>query len=244
MQTNPEAETFSKLVEENQELRNQLEEQRRLVIDLSADRDEKQREIDRLKFFIERIENDRKPLENELEESERKRTVCKQVIAKYLRLLQELHNKEKKAMIANQSVRLGQLIYKRIGSQFKHVWEDGDELIQLKSQLEEIIKEKEGLEKIRRSKKSRRIIKEATNPNNSLDKEAVDTLFDFSNSIELSRSLSKIEETEEKEFLTLKISMKQKEETRLRERLELIKKEKIVLSQEMKRQNDELNSTL
>ena len=45
-------------------------------------------------------------------------------------------------------------------------------------------------------------------------------------------------------FLTFKINMKQKEEVKLRERLEQIKKEKVILSNEMKRQNEELNSTL
>ena len=68
-------------------------------------------------------------------------------------MLQEMHNKEKKAMIATKSVKVGQMIHKRVGENFKQVWEDGDEIIQLKSQLLEVIKERESLEKIRRSKK-------------------------------------------------------------------------------------------
>jgi hypothetical protein len=38
--------------------------------------------------------------------------------------------------------------------------------------------------------------------------------------------------------------MKQKEEVKLREKLEHIQKEKVILMNEMKRQNEELNSTL
>jgi tousled-like kinase len=69
-------------------------------------------------------------------------------------------------------------------------------------------------------------------------------LFDIDNGFELTQSLFRIGENEQKEFLTFKINMKQKEESKLRERLEQIKKEKIVLANEMKRQNEELNSTL
>jgi predicted nuclease with TOPRIM domain len=72
----------------------------------------------------------------------------------------------------------------------------------------------------------------------------VDNLFDIDNGFELTQSLFRIGENEQKEFLTFKINMKQKEESKLRERLEQIKKEKIVLANEMKRQNEELNSTL
>ena len=221
-----------------------LEEKDKVINELNLDREEKQREIDRLKFFIERIEHDRKPLENELEECEKKRTKWKQAIAKYLRILQETCNKEKKEMIATKSVQLGQLIYKRIGSQFKQVWEDGDELIQIKYQLEEIAKERESLEKIRRSKKSRKIIEQNSNSLMSEDKQEPDLLFDSNNEFELTKNLWHIDEFEQKDFLTFKINMKQKEEIKLRERLEQIKKEKVLLSNEMKRQNEELNSTL
>jgi hypothetical protein len=131
----------------------QLNEKDELIKKLKADNEEYQKEAERLKYFIERIENDRKPLEDELELSENKRVKCKQVLAKYLRMLQEMHNKEKKAMIATKSVKVGQMIHKRVGENFKQVWEDGDEIIQLKSQLLEVIKERESLEKIRRSKK-------------------------------------------------------------------------------------------
>ena len=131
----------------------QLNEKDELIKKLKADNEEYQKEAERLKYFIERIENDRKPLEDELELSENKRVKCKQVLAKYLRMLQEMHNKEKKAMIATKSVKVGQMIHKRVGENFKQVWEDGDEIIRLKSQLLEVIKERESLEKIRRSKK-------------------------------------------------------------------------------------------
>jgi hypothetical protein len=150
-------------------------------------------------------------------------------------------NREKKAMIATKSVQLGQLIYKRIGSQFKQVWEDGDELIQIKSQLEEIAKERENLEKMRRSKKSRKMMEQNSNSLMSEDNPEPDLLFDGSNEFELTKNLSKIDEFEQKDFLTFKINMKQKEETKLRERLEQIKKEKVLLSNDMKRQNEELN---
>jgi chromosome segregation ATPase len=59
---------LNKLLEEIQQYKLKLDEKEQTIKELSSDRDEKQREIDRLKFFIERIEYDRKPLENELEE--------------------------------------------------------------------------------------------------------------------------------------------------------------------------------
>lgn len=171
------------------------------------------------------------------------REKLKQSLAKYLKILQEINNREKRTMIANKSIKIGQLIHKRIGDNFKQVWEDGDEPTQLKNELLEVIKEKEGLEKIKRSKKCRKIIEQA-NSGSSDDKAEVDNLFDIDNGFELTQSLFRIGENEQKEFLTFKINMKQKEESKLRERLEQIKKEKIVLANEMKRQNEELNSTL
>ena len=138
---------------ENEQIKKQLEDKDKLIAQVSADRDEKYREIERLKYFIERIENDRKPLEKELEVSEQKRLMYKQVLAKYLKVLQEMCSKQKREHVASQSVRLGKLVYKRVGGQFKQVWEDGDELLQVKTQLEETIKEKESLEKLKRSKK-------------------------------------------------------------------------------------------
>jgi hypothetical protein len=171
------------------------------------------------------------------------REKLKQSLAKYLKILQEINNREKRTMIANKSIKIGQLIHKRIGDNFKQVWEDGDEPTQLKNELLEVIKEKEGLEKIKRSKKCRKIIEQA-NSGSSDDKAEVDNLFDIDNGFELTQSLFRIGENEQKEFLTFKINMKQKEESKLRERLEQINKEKIVLANEMKRQNEELNSTL
>ena len=222
----------------------QLNEKDELIKKLKADNEEYQKEAERLKYFIERIENDRKPLEDELELSENKRVKCKQVLAKYLRMLQEMHNKEKKAMIATKSVKVGQMIHKRVGENFKQVWEDGDEIIQLKSQLLEVIKERESLEKIRRSKKWRKIMEQATTSGTSDSKAEVDLLFDIDHSLELTKNLLKIEENEQKEFLTFKISMKQKEEMKLRERMEQFNKEKVVLANEMRRQSEELNSSL
>ena len=69
-------------------------------------------------------------------------------------------------------------------------------------------------------------------------------LFGVGNRLEISHNLSKIQENEQKDYLTFKISMKQKEEARVRENLDYLKKEKLMLSSEMKRQNEELNSSL
>lgn len=131
----------------------QLQTKDSLIQQLTQSRDEKQAEIDRLKYFIERIEHDRKPLEEALEQSENKRLKCKASLAKYLRILQEKSNTEKKSYVASQTIKLGQLIHKRVGGQFKQVWEDGDEFLHVKKQLEETVKERESLEKMRRSKK-------------------------------------------------------------------------------------------
>lgn len=224
-------------------MKKQIEQKDIYIKQLEEDKHDKQLEIERLKYFIERIENDRGPLERELEKSEQKREKLKQSLAKFLKLLQEINNREKRTMIANKSIKIGQMIHKRFGDNFKQVWEDGDEPIQLKNQLQEIVKEKESLEKIKRSKKCRKIIEQANSGSND-DKAEADNLFDMDNSLELTQSLFRIGENEQKEFLTFKINMKQKEESKLRERLEQIKKEKIVLANEMKRQNEELNSTL
>ena len=234
----------ARIHQENETLKQQLEEQKTLVKQLQEGQDEKQREIERLKYFIERIENDREPLERELESSEAKISKLKQTLAKYLRMLQEISNKEKRTMIASKSVKIGQMIHKRIGEHFKQVWEDGDEIIELKNQLQEIRKERESLEKLKRSKKTRKMIEQATNSGSSDDKAEVDNLFDIDNGFELTQSLFKIEECEQKEFLAFKIQMKQKEEAKIRDRLDQIKKEKVILANEMKRQNEELNSTL
>jgi len=72
----------------------------------------------------------------------------------------------------------------------------------------------------------------------------VDMLFNLEHTLELTQGLFKIEESEQKEFLAFKISMKQKEEAKIRDRLEQLKKEKALLSNEMKLQNEELNSVL
>ena len=165
-------------------------------------------------------------------------------MSKYLRILQEMNNRDRKAMLASKSVKIGQLIHKRIGEHFKQVWEDGDEVLQLRAQLDETIKERESLEKLRRSKRCRKIMEQATTSGTTDDIAEVDMLFDFDNTLELTQNLFKIEETEQKEFLTFKINMKQKEEVKLREKLEHIQKEKVILMNEMKRQNEELNSTL
>lgn len=73
----------------------ELESKDKLIQELISSKNEKQVEIDRLKFFIERIEHDRKPLEDSLEQSELRRKRCKLALAKYLRILQEKTNKEK-----------------------------------------------------------------------------------------------------------------------------------------------------
>jgi hypothetical protein len=228
--------------QEHLDLRKELEEKDAVIKRLLEENEEKSKEIDRLKYFIERIEHDRLPLENELEKSENKREKLKRVVAKYLVMLQEMQNREKKTMIATKSVRIGQMIHKRVGDHFKQVWEDGDEIVQFKRQLREIIKERESLEKIRRSKKCRKIIEQATASDTSDSKPEVDILFDINNPLELTQNLLKIEETEQKEFLTFKINMKQKEELKIREKLDQLNREKIMLSSEMKRQSEELNS--
>lgn len=238
----PNSENLYKIQEENLTIKQTLKERDDLIRQLQAENTEKQREIDRLKFFIERIEHDRKPLEDALETSENKRNKAKSALAKYLKKLQELTNKERKEMIAAKSVKIGQLIHKRVGENFKQVWEDGDEVLKLKEQLEDVIKEKESLEKIRRSKKCRKIMEQA---NSSTEpKHESDSLFDTDNTFELTENLFKIDESEQRDYLTFKINMKQKEESQIREQLEYLKKQKIMLSNEMKRQNEELNSSL
>ena len=234
-----------KVLEDSQTTKKQLEAKDELLKQVTASRDELQAEVDRLKFFIERIEHDRKPLEDALEQSESKRLKCKQALAKYLRILQEKSNTERKAHIASQSVKLGQLIHKRVGGQFKQVWEDGDELLQLKTKYQEAVREREGLQKIQRSKKCRKIMEQATAPNGTQpEPKEIDNLFAINNPLELTESLFKIDEVEQKEFLTFKISMMQKEEAKLKEKLDQLKREKASLSAEMKRQTEELNSTL
>jgi tousled-like kinase len=226
-------------------MKSQLKSKDDQIKQITSSRDEYKAEVDRLKFFIERIEHDRKPLEDALEKSENKREGCKVALIKYLRILQDKSNMEKKTYIASQSVKLGQLIHKRVGGQFKQVWEDGDELLNLKQLLIETVKEKESLEKIRRSKKTRKIMEQATSSNTtSAENKEIDNLFDISNTLELTQNLFRVDEAEQKEFLTFKISMKQKEEAKLREKLDQLKREKNSLSSEMRRQNEELNSTL
>jgi tousled-like kinase len=87
-------------------------------------------------------------------------------------------------------------------------------------------------------------MEQATTSGTSDSKAEVDLLFDIDHSLELTKNLFKIEENEQKEFLTFKISMKQKEEMKLRERMEQFNKEKVVLANEMRRQSEELNSSL
>ena len=187
---------------------------------------------------------DRELLEKSLEESEKQRNNTKLALAKYLRMLQEIHNRDNKIMIAKKSVEIGQMIHKRIGDNFRQVWEDGDEVVKLKNELEEIIKEKESLEKVKRSKKCRKIIEQASSSGHEEAKTEVDMLFGVGNRLEISHNLSKIQENEQKDYLTFKISMKQKEEARVRESLDYLKKEKLMLSSEIKRQSEELNSSL
>ena len=88
------------------------------------------------------------------------------------------------------------------------------------------------------------MVEQASFSGDSGDIAKVDTLFKMDNSLDLTENLFKIEEAEQKEFLAFKIIMKQKEESKLREKLDQINKDKINLSSEMKRQNEELNSTL
>lgn len=133
-------------------LKKTLEEKESIIDQLKTANDEQQKEIQRLKYFIQRIEGDRELLEKEFEKNEAKKNICKMALAKYLRILQEIHNKDRRSKIARKSISIGQMIHKRIGENFKQIWEDGDEVLQLKSQLLEIVKEKESLEKIKRSK--------------------------------------------------------------------------------------------
>jgi hypothetical protein len=53
-------------------LKKQIKEKDIYIKQMEEDKHDKQLEIERLKFFIERIENDRGPLERELEKSEQK----------------------------------------------------------------------------------------------------------------------------------------------------------------------------
>jgi len=87
-------------------------------------------------------------------------------------------------------------------------------------------------------------MEKATNSGCSESKDEVDTFFNLGNTLELTQGLFTIEECEQKEFLTFKVSMKQKEEAKIREKLEILKKEQAMLSNEMKNQSDELNSAL
>jgi len=134
-------------------LKKELEEGRIAIKLLLSEKNDQGKEIERLRFFIKRVESEREPLAKELEKSKTKHNKCKLTLAKYLRILQEIQNREKRANIAKKSISIGQIIHKRIGENFKQVWEDGDEVLQLKLQLKETIKEKESLEKIKRSKK-------------------------------------------------------------------------------------------
>mmetsp|Transcript_20805 Transcript_20805/g.20552 ORF Transcript_20805/g.20552 Transcript_20805/m.20552 type:complete len:174 (+) Transcript_20805:255-776(+) len=146
-------EEILRIRQENTRLQKLLEDKEAYIQKILNDQDAKQKEIEKLRYFIQRTEKDRELIEQDLEKSEAKRKTCKLSLAKYLRDLQEIHNREMKAKVAKKSVSIGQMIHKRIGENFKQVWEDGDEVLKLKEQLSEIIKEKESLEKIKRSKK-------------------------------------------------------------------------------------------
>ena len=100
-------------------------------------------------------------------------------------------NQENKKYVAEEGAKLGQMIYKRVGGQFKQVWEDGDDILNTKMQLEETIKEREGLEKIRRSKKWRKSLEQATNCKSSDEMGEIEGMFEAENTYELTQNLLK-----------------------------------------------------
>lgn len=71
----------------------------------------------------------------------------KKALIKVLRSLQEKNRQELKARLFNDSFRLGRVTMVRTGTKFQEYWEDGQDIIQTKSQLELITKQKENLEK-------------------------------------------------------------------------------------------------
>ena len=91
-------------------LQKQLEEKDLRIKQLLEGEEEKKKEIEKLKYFIERTEKDRELLEREMEKKEAKHKTCKIALAKYLKILQDNHNREKKAKIAKKSVSIGQML--------------------------------------------------------------------------------------------------------------------------------------
>lgn len=71
----------------------------------------------------------------------------KKALIKTLRALEEKKRQELKARLFNDSFRLGRVTMVRSGTRFQEYWEDGQEITQTKSQLENVMKQKEMLEK-------------------------------------------------------------------------------------------------
>lgn len=164
--------------------------------------------------------------------SESKKSMIKESLIKYIIKSEEQQKKEKRLWVKDMHHRIGKSIEVRFGSQFKTVWEDGEEFRELHNKLEQLREEREKYEKIKKGLRAKRK-QEATASGEGSDDSIAKNDFEYQLKLDLK---------EEKEILSFKISLNQKATQQTQEQLDLLKKEKMLFQVELNRIKDEDSS--
>lgn len=171
-------------------------------------------------------------LQRSLEISEGKKSMIKESLVKYIIRSEEQQKKVKRIWVKEQHFRMGRAIEVRFGSQFKTVWEDGEEFRDLHNKLEQLREEREKYEKIKKGLRAKRK-QEATASGECSDDSIAKNDYDYQLKLDLK---------EEKEILSFKISLNQKATQQAQDELDSLKKEKMLFQVELNRIKDEESS--
>ena len=180
-----------------------------------------------------KMEKSIKELSFNLEVCERKKAVIREALIKYITKSEDQLKKEKKIWVKEQLHRLGRFTPQRIGAQFKHVWEDGEEFRKLNIELEELNAERERIDKLKKTLKAKH--KQAPAADDHSDDSIVKNDAEYQMKLDLK---------EEKEILTFKLSLNQKAIQDVQEKLSTLEKEKILFQVELNRISEEERSKL
>lgn len=197
---------------------------------------DKDKEIARLHRQLDKREN---------EKSSYKKKVCSKISKMVLEL--EYHKKhQKKSYINNQKLRIGEFVPYREGAKYVDIWIDGIEMRDLKIQLAELAKEKEMIEKIKKQ------VKRKKSKSNNNEEKIANEVSDYSNSNILdiaqyrkhmaqlnlkNQDMLNLEEygqilggnqnlNDLKERINYQLQFLTKKENRVKEQIEMLKREK------------------
>jgi hypothetical protein len=202
---------INKLSEQNEELHKEILSKNKFIL-------EKDKDNERLKYYMKEYEDSMKSLSIQLKQQENQINLSKNSLIKYLKMLEEMRRNKIKVWLNEQSLRLGKFILQRVSNNtITEGWEDGEEPLKVRARLSQLTAEKEELEKLKR--------RLAHYKNKEKSNISGDILGD---NVEL-------ELNEQKELVWFKLNSLSKEENELNDKMNKLDVEKLEYQFEYKR---------